>query len=275
MQRRQFLAGSAALAGAAALGGPPARAGAANSIALRATSRTLEVNGKAAKVLGLLRADGGQGLTMDSGQDFDVALTNALDEPTLIHWHGLTPPWSLDGVVGTPAKIMAPGETRAYRFPVAEGGTHWMHAHTLQEQSLLAAPLIVRDPAEAKDDAQEVVLLLHDFSFTPPPELLARLRKGDMPGMDMPGMDLGHGAAMGGMAGMKDMPGMQPGAMAGMADMPGMGRSTSTTSTMTPISPTTARSPTLKSCGWTQAARSGCASSTRLPRPPSTSISAR
>ncbi len=50
-----------------------------------------------------------------------------------------------------------------------------MHAHTLQEQALLAAPLIVRTAEDRMGDEQEVVILLHDFSFTPAEELLARL----------------------------------------------------------------------------------------------------
>ncbi|MFC3638285.1 copper oxidase, partial [Camelimonas fluminis] len=52
-----------------------------------------------------------------------------------------------------------------------------MHAHTLQEQNLLAAPLIVRRAADRARDEQEVVILLHDFSFTPVEELLARLER--------------------------------------------------------------------------------------------------
>ena len=54
-----------------------------------------------------------------------------------------------------------------------------MHSHLgLQEQSLLAAPLIVADPAEAGLDEQEVVLMLHDFSFRDPAEIMAGLRGG-------------------------------------------------------------------------------------------------
>ena len=53
-----------------------------------------------------------------------------------------------------------------------------MHAHTLQEQALLAAPLIVRRAEEQSADEQEVVVLLHDFSFTPAAELLAKLKGG-------------------------------------------------------------------------------------------------
>lgn len=109
--------------------------------------------------------------------------------------------------------LLAGGEIRHYDFPVGAAGTHWMYAHTLQEQNLLAAPLIVRVKDAAKTDEQEVVILLHDFSFTPAEELLSRLHKvgGSMKGMDMSGMgkmDMGgmkmDGMDMGGIS----MPGM-------------------------------------------------------------------
>ncbi|TIQ75412.1 MAG: copper oxidase, partial [Mesorhizobium sp.] len=79
---------------------------------------------------------------------------------------------------------------------------HWMHAHTLQEQLLLAAPLIVADPADDANDEQEVVILLHDFSFSSPEELLAGLQSKNTGGaMPINGMDL-SGDAGGAMAGM-------------------------------------------------------------------------
>jgi hypothetical protein len=49
-----------------------------------------------------------------------------------------------------------------------------MHSHEgLQEQSLMTAPLIVRSADYMREDRQEIVLMLHDFSFTSPDELLA------------------------------------------------------------------------------------------------------
>ena len=51
-----------------------------------------------------------------------------------------------------------------------------MHSHAgLQEQLLLAAPLIVRSAADLAADRQEVVVMLHDFSFRTPDEILAGL----------------------------------------------------------------------------------------------------
>jgi FtsP/CotA-like multicopper oxidase with cupredoxin domain len=187
MNRRQMLAGI--MAGTAALSlplGPVGRAaagGAAKRLAI--TRRTIEVNGRAASVFGLTGPNGKPGLSFTEGEAFNALLRNDTDEATLIHWHGLTPPWPSDGVPDQPAPPIAGREERSYDFPVGEAGTHWMHAHTLQEQALLAAPLIVA-PARPADE-QEVVVLLHDFSFKTPEELLASLtgaKTDPMAGMD-------------------------------------------------------------------------------------------
>ncbi len=187
MDRREFLnvmlTGAAVAGTASVLKPPPALAndppapGGDSPRQLAIVDRTIEVKGRSAKVFGLVRLDGLPGLVLDAGSTFDVALANSASDPTLIHWHGLTPPWPMDGVPDNPAPLLKPGETRRYTFPVGEGGTHWMHAHTLQEQKLLAAPLIVRTEEDRKRDEQEVVVLLHDFSFKAPEEILAGLRR--------------------------------------------------------------------------------------------------
>lgn len=213
MRRRDFLA--ATLSGAAALtmsSGFAHRAFADNVESrktLRVVRRTIEVNGKAASVFGLEQPDGSTGLRFRAGDAFNVLLQNETAEETIMHWHGLTPPWKSDGVGDAPLPLLKAGEKRAYDFPVGGGGTHWMHAHTLQEQALMAAPLIVTRPEDDARDEQEVVILLHDFSFKSPEELLAGLTKkktadagqGTMPGMDhgamdMPGMDMPGMASM-------------------------------------------------------------------------------
>ena len=44
---------------------------------------------------------------------------------------------------------LKPGESFDYDFANTRSGTHWMHSHVgLQEQQLLAAPLIVRETVE-------------------------------------------------------------------------------------------------------------------------------
>ncbi len=119
---------------------------------------------KAAKVYGLTGPDDKPGLTLTANAMTDVDLVNTLAEETMIHWHGLKPAVEHDGVPDMPMPLLKPGEVRRYLLPGGRPGTHWMHAHTLQEQNLLAAPLIVRDASATAE--QEAVVLLHDFSFT-------------------------------------------------------------------------------------------------------------
>jgi len=204
MTRREFT--GALLASAASLPFLTTRPAMASSTTLlTAGTRTIEVKGRAATVFGLLQPDGTHGVRLEPGADFNVALANALDAETLIHWHGMTPPWPLDGVPDMPAAPMKPGEQRVYNFAAGAPGTHWMHAHTLQEQGLLAAPLIVYGKEDRARDEQDAVVLLHDFSFTPPEEIIAKLRAAGGVG----GVGMGHamGTTMGGatqdmMAGM-------------------------------------------------------------------------
>ncbi|MGO1080235.1 multicopper oxidase family protein [Inquilinus sp. CA228] len=200
--RRRFLSGTAAsvvLAGAL-----PRIARASHPAELTIATRSLDVAGRPATVFGIIRPDGGQGLRAVAGEDFRLRLTNALQEPSLVHWHGLTPPWRQDGVPGVTQDPLPAGAGFDYDFPLARPGTNWMHSHLgLQEQNLLAAPLIVADPAEAGRDEQEVVLMLHDFSFRAPAEIMAGLRGSQ----GMAGMDhSGHGT-MQPMV-QHDMPGM-------------------------------------------------------------------
>lgn len=189
LDRRHFLKTAALLPLVSALPTLPAWAMEAHGTRkLHITSRTLEVNGKSKKVYGLVDEKGRSGLTFNKGDIFDVQLINQSREPTLIHWHGLTPPWKDDGVPGVTQDLLQPDRSYAYRFPLSGAGTHWMHAHTMQEQDLLAAPLIIRNSSKA--DEQDVVILLHDFSFKTTAELSQALTGMDASGnMDHSKMD--------------------------------------------------------------------------------------
>ncbi|KKC31154.1 copper oxidase, partial [Devosia psychrophila] len=177
MKRRELLKGT--LSGALALSLPWAMSRPAfaepssGEKVLNIVRRTIEVNGRAASVFGVQQANGTVGLHYRANDTFNLLLRNETAEPTIIHWHGLTPPWPSDGVPDAPLPLLAATSDRAFDFPIGKPGTYWLHAHTLQEQALLAAPLIVANPADDGRDEQEVVVLLHDFSFTSPEELLA------------------------------------------------------------------------------------------------------
>ncbi|MBT9384423.1 multicopper oxidase domain-containing protein [Pseudooceanicola sp. CBS1P-1] len=231
LSRRQFLGASAGLC-AGLISPLPLRA-AQPGMTLRAETRTLDIGGRAATVMGLRNGAGGQGLTLDPGQRFQVALTNGLSENTIVHWHGQIPPNDQDGAPNT-NPMLTPGETRAYDF-APRPGTFWMHSHVPQQEiALLAAPLIVRRPEDLTRDRQEVTMFLHDFAFAPPEAVLAALQapegdhagsgggmSGEMSGGMRGGMAMDHGtmkmapSGSGGMgSGMGMASGMGSGAMA-------------------------------------------------------------
>lgn len=118
-------------------------------------------------------------LRMQEGQNVRLSVTNHLDEDTSIHWHGLLLPFQMDGVPGISFPGIRPRETFVYEFPVRQSGAYWYHSHSgLQEAMGHFGPIII-DPAEADPVAydREHVLMLSDWSFIHPHELLERLKK--------------------------------------------------------------------------------------------------
>jgi FtsP/CotA-like multicopper oxidase with cupredoxin domain len=204
LSRRGFLAASAALAAPLFL--PASLRAETPARLLRATTRTLEIGGRAVTVKGILNDQGSTGLILNPDEAFRLDLVNEFDTPTILHWHGQIPPNAQDGVPDMPQPVLAAGERRSFDF-AATPGTHWMHSHMpVQEMELLAAPLIVRRPEDVAADRQEVVIMLHDLSFRPAEEVLAEIT-GGMAGMAHDMGAMGHdmsgmmdGGMMGGMA---------------------------------------------------------------------------
>jgi len=118
-------------------------------------------------------------IRLREGQTARLSVTNTLDEDTSIHWHGVLLPFHMDGVPGVSFPGIRPGETFDYEFPVIQSGTFWYHSHSnLQEAMGHYGPLII-DPAGADPMAydREHVIVLSDWSFLHPHEILDRLKK--------------------------------------------------------------------------------------------------
>ena len=119
-------------------------------------------------------------LRLKEGQNVQIAVTNRLhSEDTSIHWHGLLLPFQMDGVPGVSFPGIGPGETFLYDFPVKQSGTYWYHSHSgLQEQQGLYGPIVI-DPAEADPVVydREHVIVLSDWTFLHPHELIEKLKK--------------------------------------------------------------------------------------------------
>ena len=66
-------------------------------------------------------------LRMESGTRLQATLHNELQEPTIIHWHGLHTPAAMDG---HPGSTIGPNSRFEYDFIVRNrGGTYWYHTH--------------------------------------------------------------------------------------------------------------------------------------------------
>jgi FtsP/CotA-like multicopper oxidase with cupredoxin domain len=172
--RRRFL-GTALAAGVLPIFSDAAHGTSLAPKRLVAGTRVLEVNGRPAKVFRLTGPDGHPGISLAAGERFRVELANESGTRTLVHWHGQLPPWTQDGFPWPQSPPITSGAVQSYDYaPIP--GTYWMHSHhDMQEQSLMTAPLIVHSAAELREDRQEVVLMLHDFTFRTPQEVLADL----------------------------------------------------------------------------------------------------
>lgn len=208
MERRAFLVGAGA-AGAAGAGPWRARGAAADGevppgfTRLRVRTGSLTADGKTGRAFRIEQDDGRPGYLGARGSRFRVALDNLTEESVSIHWHGLILPNGQDGVPYVTQSPIEPGRRRLYDFPLVQAGTYWMHSHFgLQEQPMMTAPLILRDP-DAAGEEQDVVVILNDFTTRDPAAILARLqgRAGSgAPGMGLPGRPMAMGGAPGKMA---------------------------------------------------------------------------
>src|SRR4029079_18375695 len=63
------------------------------------------------------------------GDRVRIYVTNKLNEPTSVHWHGIILPNGMDGVAGLTQKAIAPGETFKYEFSLKQNGTFMYHPH--------------------------------------------------------------------------------------------------------------------------------------------------
>jgi CopA family copper-resistance protein len=113
------------------------------------------------------------------GDTVTLRVTNALDDDTSIHWHGILLPANMDGVPGLSFPGIRPGETFTYRFTVRQHGTYWYHSHSgFQEQQGVSGPLLIepRDPDPIRADREHVVMLT-DWTDEDPRRIFDKLKK--------------------------------------------------------------------------------------------------
>ena len=146
------------------------------TVKLFARESTITVLGRKAKVAALTQSNEEQGYSPEEVKGFHVEVVNQLPAPTSIHWHRLVLPNLMDGVPFVTQDPIPPGGSRRYNFPLQQSGSYWMHSHYgLQEQQLLSAPMVIRSPKQSKVADAELTVMLSDFSFTSPKDILKGL----------------------------------------------------------------------------------------------------
>jgi len=113
------------------------------------------------------------------GDTVTIRVSNRMNRPTSIHWHGILLPYQMDGVPGVSFRGIPPGETFTYRFKVRQAGTYWYHSHSgFQEQTGLYGAIIIDPPgAETIRADRDYVVQLSDWTDEDPMVVFAKLKK--------------------------------------------------------------------------------------------------
>ncbi len=121
----------------------------------------------------------GPTLVWKEGATVTIRVTNRLNEPTSIHWHGIILPYQMDGVPGISFPGIAPGETFTYQFKVQQSGSYWYHSHSGMQEQLGMYGALVIEPAEPDRNQAErdYNIVLSDWTDENPMTILAKLKK--------------------------------------------------------------------------------------------------
>lgn len=188
LSRRRFVEGLAVVGSVAGLGlpipwakaakgGPPTLTG--NQFDLVIAPMPFNITGRPRTATAVNGSVPGPILRFREGDTVTINVTNKLDEPTSIHWHGIRLPNHMDGVPGLTFKGIMPGETFTYRYPIVQSGTYWYHSHSgMQEQTGLFGPLIF-EPRKKEPYAydREYVVMLSDWTDEDPMTVVSNLKQ--------------------------------------------------------------------------------------------------
>lgn len=174
LSRRGFLAGSAAAGAALSL--HPAWADTHRAFILRAASGRAQLAPEPWGESDVWYYGGivpGPEIRVRQGDRLRIAVENALDEETTVHWHGLRVPNAMDGVPHLTQAPIAPGETFTYEFDAVDAGTFWYHPHQRSFEQVgrgLYGALIIEEATPPRVD-REMVWVLDDWRLTKEAEI--------------------------------------------------------------------------------------------------------
>lgn len=128
-------------------------------------------------------------IKVNKGDDVKINVSNTLDEPTTVHWHGLEVPGEMDG---GPHQIVVPNTTWKPYFTIDQAAaTLWYHPHLLHQTGEqvykgLAGLLYIEDEDSKSLDipkehgVDDIPLIIQDKRFTNEGELSYNLGRSDL-----------------------------------------------------------------------------------------------
>ncbi|MFT8346548.1 copper resistance system multicopper oxidase [Gluconobacter oxydans] len=120
-------------------------------------------------------------LRWKQGDTVSINVTNTLNEPTSIHWHGIRTPSNMDGVPGMSFGGIPPGETFTYRFKLHQSGTYWYHSHSGMQEAMGLYGALVIDPRRPDPNAcdRDYVIFLGEWTDVMPDDIVSNLKMQD------------------------------------------------------------------------------------------------
>ena len=137
--------------------------------ALRAQKSQARLPGSIAPT-DILSFDGspaGPVLRITQGSDLDLRLSNDLDVPLSLQWHGVRAPDAIEGNWPLAGSLVQPGSTQVIRLTPPDSGVFWFHAAALPGQPDLTrrglrGALVVDEPAPPLTD-HDALLTIADW----------------------------------------------------------------------------------------------------------------
>lgn len=104
------------------------------------------------------------------GEHIRIYVTNNLEVPTTIHWHGLFLPNGMDGVAGVTQPVIKPGQTFRYEWTLRQFGTFMYHAHydTMTQEGMGLTGMFIVHPRNPKPEDlvdRDFVLLMNEYKL--------------------------------------------------------------------------------------------------------------
>jgi len=106
------------------------------------------------------------------GDRLRIYVTNNIDAPTTIHWHGVFLPNGMDGVGGLNQRAIQSGETFKYEWTVRQSGTFMYHSHhdEMTQMAMGLMGMIVFHPRKPTPDYgvdRDFAIMLSEWRVDP------------------------------------------------------------------------------------------------------------